>query len=121
MINSVVSSTNLLQINIGSNQTPYINPSALSSGVLRYNPNNRKIEILDGGSNTWYEYTGDFVSIGLAVDVEETINWAKEQMRKEREWTKLAENNQGIKAAFENYQQAKANLELLSHLTKDTK
>jgi hypothetical protein len=121
MIDSIVSSSKLLQINVGSNRTPYINPNALSSGQVRYNPNNRKLEILDGGSNTWYEYPGGSAGIGFEVDVEETIIWAREQMRKEREWIRLAENNQGIKNALENYQQSKLNLELLSHLTKDSK
>ena len=121
MIDSIVSSSKLLQINVGSNQVPYIDSNALSSGNIRYNPNNRKLEILDGGSNSWHEFAGEFVSIGLTVDVEETIIWAREQMRKEREWIRLAENNQGIKNALENYQQSKLNLELLSHLIKDSK
>jgi hypothetical protein len=121
MISSVVSSSSLLQISIGSNQVPLINPNALSSGQIRYNPNNRKIEILDGSSNSWNEYQGEFVSIGFSLDIEETLNWAKEQMRKEREWIRLAENNQSIKNALENYQQSKLNLEVLSHLTKDIK
>jgi hypothetical protein len=121
MIDAVVSSSDLLQINIGSTQTPYVNPSALSSGQVRYNPSTTKLEVLDGGSNSWHELPGQFASIGFGFEVEETIKWAREQMRKEHEWRKLAEKNQGMKTAFENYQQAKGNLEILTQLTKEFK
>jgi hypothetical protein len=47
--------------------------------------------------------------------------WAREQMRKEREWQQLAENNQAVKAALDQLNQSKQNIEILSHLIKDAK
>ena len=121
MISSVVSSSGLLQVNIGSTQTPYVNPTALSSGQVRYNPSTARLEVLDGGSSTWHELPGQFASIGFGFDIEETIMWAREQMRKEREWQQLAENNQAVKAALDQLNQSKQNIEILSHLIKDAK
>jgi hypothetical protein len=116
MINSIISSSRLLQITVGSNYIPYVNVDALSSGTVRYNPNSHKLEIFDGGSNSWHEYPGQFVSIDFAFDVEETIGWAKTQMRKERDWQRLAENNPGMKVVLENYYKSREHLEILSYL-----
>jgi acetylornithine/succinyldiaminopimelate/putrescine aminotransferase len=86
---------------------------------VRFNPNTQNLEVFDGGSNTWFPIVGSQAVVSLGHEVEESVKWARKQMLKEQEWKKIAENNQAVKAALEHFEQARKNIELLAHLSKD--
>jgi hypothetical protein len=119
MIESIVAINSLLQISVSNGQKPYINTTALSSGSVRFNPDSQCLEVFDGGANTWHRLPGSHATVSLGHEAEESIRWARKQMLKEQEWKKLAENNQAVKTALEQLEQAKKNIEILSHLSKD--
>jgi acetylornithine/succinyldiaminopimelate/putrescine aminotransferase len=119
MIDSIISTNPLVQVSVSSGQKPYINGSALSSGSVRFNPSTQNLEVFDGGSNTWFPFVGSQAVVSLGHELEESVKWARKQMLKEQEWRKIAENNQAVKAALEQFEQARKNIELLAHLSKD--
>jgi hypothetical protein len=93
----------------------------LSSGSVRFNPITNRLEVFDGGSNRWQELIGEFVNIGFSLDIEETLEWAKQSMRKEREWHRLAEGNEAVRLALEKFEEAKKNLEVTAYLSTQNK
>ena len=117
----MLTSSSHLQVSVGSDHSPFINSTALSSGNVRFNPITNRLEVFDGGSNRWQELIGEFVNIGFSLDIEETLEWAKQAMRKEREWLRLAEGNEAVKLALEKYEEAKKSLEITAYLSSQNK
>ena len=66
--------------------TPYVNPNAPSSGMLRYH--NNQLQVYDGSS--WLLMSGT-ANVGLSPEAEEIMNWAREKMEEEREARAMAE------------------------------
>ncbi len=98
---------------------PYINMSAPSSGMMRYNGNNQCIEVYDGNSNIWIQLYGKSVDINVNGDAVAAVEWAKKQMREEMEWEKLAVTNEAVKIALENMKKARQQLDITAKLVKD--
>lgn len=97
---------------------PYISGEH-PSGTLRFNPTQQSMEVYDGSSNIWKKITGSDITIEMDHEFEETLHWARDRMRRENEWKKLAESNESIKLALEDYEKAKSNLELMTLLVKE--
>ncbi len=98
---------------------PYINMSAPSSGMMRYNGNNQCMEVYDGSSNVWLQLSGKTVDINVNGDALAALEWAKKQMREEMEWEKLAVTNEAVKIALENMKKARQQLDITAKLVKD--
>ncbi len=98
---------------------PYINMSAPSSGMMRYNGNNQCIEVYDGNSNIWIQLYGKSVDINVNGDAVAAVEWAKKQMREEMEWEKLAVTNEAVKIALENMKKARQQLDITAKLVKE--
>ena len=98
---------------------PYMNMSAPSTGMMRYNGNNQCIEVYDGGSNIWLQLHGKTVDINVNGDALAALDWAKKQMKEESEWEKLAVTNEAVKIALENMKKARQQLDITAKLVKD--
>lgn len=85
MIKTIIAGPGLVAS--GSIYQPYVNISAPSAGLVRYNNNN--IEVYDGSS--WLPLTTT-TTIDFDYATREVLDWAKEQMRKEKAIEKLKDN-----------------------------
>ncbi len=98
---------------------PYINMSAPSSGMMRYNGNNQCMEVYDGSSNVWIQLYGKTVDINVNGDAVVAVEWAKKRMREEMEWENLAVTNEAVKIALENMKKARQQLDITAKLVKE--
>ncbi len=98
---------------------PYINMSAPSSGMVRYNGNSQCMEVYDGNSNVWIQLYGKSVDINVNGEAVAAVEWAKKRMKEESEWEKLAVTNEAVKIALENMKKARQQLDITAKLVKD--
>ena len=120
MIANITANNNsLLWVSTGGSTMPYINMNAPSSGMMRWNGNNKSIEVFDGSTNLWQQMYGKTADIQLSGDLTVTVEWAKKKMAEESEWEKLATTNDAVKIALENMKKAKQQLDITAKLVKD--
>ena len=81
--------------------TPYINMSAPSAGMMRYNGNNSSMEVYDG--STWMMLTSG-ASVDLSSDSKAALEWATAKMREEARLDELCQKYPGLAKARENYE-----------------
>ena len=117
MINSFTQASKYITAYMGSTNNPYFSMSAPSAGMLRYNGDNSNFEVYDGSS--WRSMYGTSASISMNPDAEKAIDWALKQMEREKEWYELASNNEAVRIALEQLEQAKTRLELTTILAKE--
>jgi hypothetical protein len=98
-----------------SNSKAYFSPGAAGSGMVRYNPNMGRMEVNDGA--VWLGL-GDDIHLELSSDAISVINWAKNKMAEEAEIKQLAESQPALRAALDNVEQARRELDLIFNLTK---
>jgi hypothetical protein len=80
---------------------PYINSSAQSSGMVRYNGNMQCLEVYDG--SYWQPFSG-MPEIGLTPDAEAAIEWVKKKMLEEKRIDALCQQYPGLRKARDNYE-----------------
>ena len=97
---------------------PYISPGALSAGQMRYNPSSQNMEVYDG--NVWQMIGGAYPTVGLTSEAESLLDWARQKRNEELEYERLASDNQAVKIAMENLENAKQQLKITAKLAKDT-
>jgi hypothetical protein len=85
---------------------PYINPGSPSAGMMRYH--NQQVQVYDGSS--WLA-TGSGANVGLSIEAEEILAWAREKMHAEQEARAMAEQYPAVadalNAVWESEQQLK--------------
>lgn len=101
MINNITSASPHVFVNNGWNATPYVNMSAPSAGMMRYNGNSSSIEVYDGTS--WLQLSGGSASIETSSSFNETINWAQAKMAEERKLEELCKRFPALQKAKENF------------------
>lgn len=103
----------------GGNASTYINNSSGSQGVgnVRYNTSNQQFEVWDG--NSWITISMDYAQVGLNPEAESLLDWAKKKRDEELAWYELAANNEAVRIALEQLEQAKTKLELTAHLARE--
>ncbi len=117
MINSFTQSSKYVTAYMGSNNDPYFSMSAPSSGMLRFNGDSRQMEVYDGTS--WRIMSGNSASVSLNPDAEKAIEWALKKIQQEKDWYDLASNNEAVRIALEQLEQAKTRLELTAILARE--
>jgi len=117
MINSFTQGSKYITAYMGSTNNPYFSMSAPSAGMLRYNVDNSNFEVYDGSS--WRSMYGTSASISMNPDAEKAIDWELKQMEREKEWYELASNNEAVRIALDQLEQAKTRLELTTILAKE--
>lgn len=103
MIKQITASGSFVQVQGGSVTPPYINYSPGGQGVgnVRYNTTLHQLEIWDG--NTWIKITDSYASVGLTLDAEDAIRWAREKMDEERQLQEKMEKYPALKDAYEKF------------------
>ena len=85
---------------------PYINAGTPSAGMMRYH--NQQVQVYDGSS--WLA-TGSGANVGLSIEAEEILAWAREKMHAEQEARAMAEQYPAVadalNAVWESEQQLK--------------
>jgi hypothetical protein len=120
MITNITANGNsLLWVSTGGSTMPYLNMNTPSTGMMRYNGNNRCIEVFDGGSNIWVQMYGQTADIQLSPQLQTVVAWASAKMAEESEWEKLAVTNEAVKIALENMTKARRQLDITAKLVKD--
>lgn len=116
MIRTVISSGSHIYA-AGGSSLPYIspNPNNPIQGMLRVNGSD--MEVFDG--NSWMKLYLSDANIGLNNSANEAIDWAIKRMEQEKEWYKLASNNEAVRIALDQFEQARTRLELTAHLARD--
>ena len=94
----------------------YINPSAVSSGSLRYNPQLNRMEVYDG--STWMEF-GTSVNVDLTYRAQRILEWGQNKMREEEEYEQLAKTSPAVAEALNAKKHAEAQLRIVTALVKD--
>ena len=98
-----------------SNSKAYFSPGASGAGIVRYNPNMSRLEVNDGA--VWLGL-GDDIHLSLSDDAIKAIEWTKNKMAEEAEIKQLAESRPALKAALDNVEQARRELDLIFNLSK---
>lgn len=98
-----------------TNSKAYFSPGASGAGMVRYNPNMSRMEVNDGA--VWLGL-GDDIHLALSNDAIAVIDWAKNKMAEEAEIKQLAESRPALKAALDNVEQARRELDLIFNLSK---
>ena len=116
MINSVSSSSKYIYA-AGNHSLPYVsyNSGNPAQGMLRINGS--EMEVYDGQS--WTKIYPSSANVGLNTEAEAAIDWAVKRMKQEKEWYELATNNEAVRIALDQLEQAKTRLELTAHLARD--
>lgn len=105
MITNIVSNSPWVTVDNGTPSMPYMNTGALSVGQIRYNPNNRCMEVYDG--NMWMMLSSAYTSINLSSHANQLLNWVSSFMAEHEKEKKLREESQAVKNAWEQYQVVK--------------
>lgn len=115
MIRSIVPGPGI-SITGSSYSTPYINMSAPSAGMVRYNGNNNNLEIYDGSG--WMSVSTSYPTIELTGEVQSIIDWARIKRAEEAEWEKLASTNPTLQDAIDTLKKAHEQVKILAALLK---
>jgi len=97
MISGITTAGPYMQVNNGSNPTPYFPNNYSSQGVgnMRYNTQTNNIEVYDGSS--WQILQKSFASVGLSHEGQTLLDWAKEKRDQELKFKDLLEKHPGVK------------------------
>ena len=118
MISNVFPTGKYVQVSGGTAST-YINNYSSSQGVgnMRYNTSNQRMEVFDG--NNWQQLNMGSASVGLSPEAESLLDWAQEKRNEEMAWHSLAKENQAVKIALDNLEQARRQLDITAKLARE--
>jgi hypothetical protein len=88
------------------------NPNNPVQGMLRLQ-NGSTLQVFDGAG--WIDMNMN-ISVGLNADGEAAITWARERMKQEQSWAKLAQQHPAVADALAAREQAEQALALVSRL-----
>jgi len=103
---------------IGGPATNYINNYSGAQGVgnIRFNTVNQSMEVYDGMS--WITLQMGHVNVGLTLEAELILDWAKKKRDEELELESLAETNPTIKDLLETIKQKQEQISIVKTLIK---
>lgn len=106
-------------VNVSDHQhtSVYVDMNRNLAGTVRYNGNNRELEVYDGYH--WIAITNNYATISLDAISSMAIDWAIKKIKEEKERESLANEHPAIKAALENFNRAQEQLETTIHLSKN--
>jgi dipeptidase len=118
MIKGITQSGRYITVSSGGAST-YVNGYSGAQGVgnMRYNTTNQQIEVFDG--NSWIMLNMGFASVGLNGEAESLLDWARKKRDEELAWESLAKDNQAVKIALDNLEQAKRQLDVTAKLARE--
>lgn len=118
MISNIFPTGKYVQVSGGTAST-YINNYSGSQGVgnMRYNTSNQRMEVFDG--NNWTQLNMGTTSIGLSPEAESLLDWARERRNEELMWKSLAAENEAVKIALDNLEEARRQLDITAKLARE--
>jgi hypothetical protein len=118
MIKNITASGRYIQVS-GGNANTYVNGYSGLQGVgnMRYNTSNQNMEVFDG--NNWVTLAMDYTSVGLNGEAESLLDWARQKRDEELAWESLANENQAVKIALDNLEQARRQLDITAKLARE--
>ena len=101
----------------GNTSLPYVNPNSNNpmTGMLRVH--NTDIEVFTGSN--WQTISSSYATVSLDQDVLDLVQWARKKRDEEMDWQSLAKENQAVKIALENVEQAKRQLDVTAKLARE--
>jgi len=101
-----------MQTTGGASMTPYFSPGAQGAGQVRCNTNSGNMEVWDGV--TWKEISNNYVSVGLTIEAEALLDWARTKRDEDIKFQALVESHPGV-------QDLKEKLDIMVALVKQEK
>ena len=103
----------------GGNSSTYVNGYSGAQGVgnMRFNTSTQNMEVFDG--NSWMTLNMDYASVGLNGEAESLLDWARQKRDEELAWESLAKENQAVKIALDNLEQARRQLDITAKLARN--
>lgn len=111
MIHSIVGTTGV-RVSQNSSSMPYINMSAPSAGMMRYNGSS--MEVYDG--SCWLTLGMGYANIELDFEVLSLLEWARKKRSEELERERLAETNPTMRDLIEQIKQKEEQLRIVQTL-----
>ena len=102
MIKNIHGGSEWVNINGYSGNTPYINTSQPSTGMIRMHPSSSRLEVYDG--STWHEIANGSAEIDLSTMAKETLSWAREKMQTEKRLHHLIQRHPGLKELHDKFE-----------------
>ena len=101
----------------GNTALPYISPNTNNpvTGMLRIN--GTEMEVFNG--NSWQMLPSSYATVGLDQEVLDLIQWARKKRDEELVWQSLAADNQAVRIALDNLEQARRQLDITSKLARE--
>jgi hypothetical protein len=117
MINGITQAGRYVTVSGGNNSLPYIptNSNNPIQGMIRVN--NQNMQVFDGSS--WITMTTSFSSVGLTPEAESLLDWARKKRDEEMAWELLAKQNQAVKIALNNLEEARRQLDITAKLARE--
>jgi len=117
MIKSIMSSGRYMQVTNTSSST-YVNGMSGLQGVgnMRYNTSSQNMEVFDG--NNWVMLNMSIPSIGLNVEAESLLDWARQKRDEELELQTLAQEHPSIKDLVNDIENKKDQIKMIRTLIK---
>jgi hypothetical protein len=118
MIKNIAPTGRYIQVT-GTSANTYVNGNYGAQGVgnMRFNTSSQNMEVYDG--STWVMLNMDYPSIGLSGEAESLLDWAREKRDEEMAWQSLAKENQAVKIALDNLEQARRQLDITAKLARE--
>jgi uncharacterized protein YqfA (UPF0365 family) len=117
MIKGITSTSRYITVTGGMSTDPYISPGAAGAGMVRWNPNMNCMEVNDG--NSWKTLSMNYAAIEVTPELESLLDWARRKRDEEMVWQSLAKDNQAVKIALDNLEQAKRQLDVTAKLARE--
>jgi hypothetical protein len=117
MINGITQSGRYVTVSYGNNNLPYVpsNSNNPIQGMIRVN--NQDMQVFDGSS--WITITQSYGTVGLTGEAESLLDWARKKRDEEMAWESLAKENQAVKIALDNLEQARRQLDITAKLARE--
>jgi hypothetical protein len=102
MIKGLASLGKYTVVQSGNATMPYVNPNANNpmTGMLRINGTD--VEVFNGSS--WMLVNSSYASMGLSLEAEELLDWAKAKRAEEQQLDELCKKYPGLGKARDNYE-----------------
>ena len=119
MIKYITKTGRYIDVGGGLSANNYINSYSGAQGVgnLRFNTSNQTMEVYDG--NIWTALAMGSASIGLNLEAEELLDWARKKRDEEIKLSALAETHPAVQIALDNLKKAKEQLDVTIILSKE--
>jgi hypothetical protein len=117
MIKGITPAGKYVMVTGSNSSTPYISPGAVGAGMLRWNSNINSMEVNDGVS--WKTFDMSYTSVGLTSEAENLLDWARKKRDEEMVWQSLAKENQAVKIALDNLEEARRQLSITAELARE--